>query len=128
MADGEALDPQNAYTAAELLADVQAGLFSELDAESSRVDPLRRSLQRGYVERLISALGDSGAGADDPPAQVQAILGTVSTDLSDIRAAARMNLGQLQEALDAAIPSTADPATLAHLEDLSAQISTLISD
>jgi len=98
------------------------GLFNELEAESPRVDPLRRSLQRGYVDRLMSSLDDSGAGADDPSAQVQAILGATSTDLSDMRAAARMNLARLQGALDAAIPNTTDPATLAHLEDLRAQI------
>ena len=54
--DAEVLAPDKAYTAMELVADLQAGIWSELKAEHPKVDPLRRGLQRAYLDRLKGEL------------------------------------------------------------------------
>ena len=54
--DAEVMAPDKAYTAIELVADLQAGIWSELKAEHPKMDPLRRSLQRAYLDRLKGEL------------------------------------------------------------------------
>jgi membrane-bound inhibitor of C-type lysozyme len=117
LTDAEALNPENAYTAVELLADIQAGLFSELSTDGPRVDPLRRSLQQAYVDHLIDVIAESNAAPAGEQADQPAALSI------DTRAAARVSLGQLKARLDDVAPTVADPATRAHLENLRARIS-----
>ncbi len=97
MAEG---DPEG-YGPEALLAALQAGLFSELEAEAPRVGLYRRNLQRAFVEQLIGA---ARASAGD----------------SDRRALARHGLGQLRARCAEA--RGADALTRAHLADLHATI------
>src|SRR5205085_565673 len=50
--DSEILMQVQAYTALEMIGDLQDGLWSELKAETPKVDVLRRALQRGYLDIL----------------------------------------------------------------------------
>ena len=50
--DAEVLNGDKAYTAVELVGDVQDGLFSELREPAPTIDPLRRALQREYLDIL----------------------------------------------------------------------------
>jgi hypothetical protein len=119
--DAEVLAPDKAYTAMELVADLQAGVWSELKAEHPRVDPLRRGLQRAYLDRLTGEL-DREDTAPQPQPIMRRRRVTDSGSLSDVRAVARFALRDLRKTIAAAVPRVLDPETKAHLEDVKAEI------
>ncbi len=138
LANSELFDPENSYSVAELLSDVQAGLFEELEAEIPRIDPLRRQLQRHYLSVIIGQLAAFNTETD--PDQIANMAGLLDVDPevvtflmsngqgSDIRAAARYNLARLRVALESAIPRTEKVTTLLHLQDLLAGLKALLAD
>jgi len=111
----------NGYTPLELLADVRAGLFSEL-AQGRAIDVYRRALQRAYVDMLdekINPPPPSANGAARIPFGPQRP--QLDPKLSDIYASARADLKALDQQIQAAMPRTSG-MTRAHLEDLRARI------
>lgn len=123
--DSEQQAGEKAYTATELVGDLQVGIFSELKADNPKVDPLRRQLQRAYVDILsrefnppaeapvaIPAGPPSRRGGFTPPART-----------SELRGVARVALEGLAKEIASALPKAKDPATVAHLKDLQAEIS-----
>jgi hypothetical protein len=91
------------YQGADLLLDLNDGLFSELRQARPTIDLYRRDLQRRYVTLLASSLSSS----DGP---------------SEFRVALRAGLGDLASKLDQAANKVRDPKTRAHLKDLRATI------
>ncbi|MBY0236604.1 MAG: zinc-dependent metalloprotease [Burkholderiaceae bacterium] len=74
-----AVDGQ-AYRVDELLADLRAGIFGELQLGGSKITAARRNLQRAYVEQLGERLvAASSAGTDDAKASIRAELKTLKT-------------------------------------------------
>ena len=68
----EAILGAKAYTIAELLSDLRAGIFGEFAAEAVKVDPYRRNLQRAFITVLGTRLNPppaaaAGMGAASPP-------------------------------------------------------------
>ena len=118
--DAEVLAPDKAYTAMELVADLQAGIWSELKAEHPKVDPLRRGLQRAYLDRLKGELDRKDSAPQ--PIIIRSPRETDSGSLSDLRAVARSTLRDLSKTIAAALPRVLDPRTKAHLEDVIAEI------
>ena len=121
LSDAELLAPDKAYTVVELVADVQDGVFSELKAAEPKVDPLRRQLQRGYLDILkteFSAAPPTG-GAGAPAAGPR--------PASELRAVARLSLTKLATQLEAAKGKTKDPTTLAHIDDLTSEIGAILA-
>jgi hypothetical protein len=119
--DVEVLAPGKAYTAMELVADLQAGIWSELKAEHPKVDPLRRGLQSVYLDRLIGELDRKDSAPQ--PIIIRSRRGTDSGEsLSDFRAVARTTLRDLGKTIATALPRVLDPQTKAHLEDVIAEI------
>jgi len=111
----------NGYTPLELLADVRAGLFSEL-AQGRSIDVYRRALQRAYVDMLdqkINPPAPSANGATRSPFGPQRP--QLDPKLSDIYASARADLKALDGQIQAALPRTSG-MTRAHLDDLRAWI------
>ena len=118
--DGEVQDPDAAYTVGELVGDVQAGVWKELAGEAVKVDPLRRGLQREFIDLLKAEFDPSqqtggvtirpGRGGPslefEPPARS-----------SELRAVARVALRDLKKQIEAAVPKAKDAATVAHLAD-----------
>ncbi len=119
--DAEVMAPEKAYTAMELVADLQAGIWSELKAEHPKVDPLRRNLQRAYLDRLKGEL-DRKDSAPQPIIVRRPREAESSGSLSDVRAIARSALRDLSKTIAAALPKVRDPETKAHLEDVIAEI------
>jgi hypothetical protein len=118
--DGEVLNPETAYTVGELLTEVQAGLWSELAADAPKVDPLRRNLQRTYVEVLKGEFEakEPAAAPTGPPTRRGGLGGGEGpTRTSELRANARIALKELHKQVAAALPKVKDPATKAHLQD-----------
>jgi hypothetical protein len=91
------------YQGAELLRDLNDGLFSELKQTRPVIDLYRRDVQRAYVELLVSSLSSSGGP-------------------SEFRVALRAGLNDLAGKLDQAAKKVRDPRTRGHLEDLKATI------
>ena len=125
--DAELLTPENAYTGLELVNDVQDGVWSELKAETPKADVCRRALQRAYLEVMKRELAHKEEAAKAP---VFPILpdgdDLPSGKNTDMRAIARAALTDLGGRLDAAIPRTRDPITLAHLMDCRREIETAL--
>ncbi|MEJ5277351.1 MAG: zinc-dependent metalloprotease, partial [Thermogemmata sp.] len=129
--DAELLLGDKAYTPAELLQDLQKGLFRELQSPEPKIDPVRRQLQRTYVQILIDRIRRVEQLPEDesetspfprsrqrpPPVRV-----------NELRAVARLALQQLLKDLAAAKAKVKDPLTLAHLTDLQATIQAILDE
>ena len=120
LVEAEAIDAAGgleAYPLQAYMADLRGAVFSELGAPRPAVDPFRRNLQRGYVERLAALMT-----ADEPSVPSQFRYLVVDVSQSDVRAAARGALRRVQADAEAALPRTRDAATRDHLADLAARV------
>lgn len=113
-----------AYTAMELLNDVQGTVFNELSSKKT-IDTYKRMLQRAYVDRLTSII--------NPPATSNANSGIVITlggfggagidaKKSDVTAIVRAQLVGLRGQINAAAIGTTDKLSKVHLVDLAERI------
>lgn len=119
--DAELQDGAKAYTATKLVNDLQDGIFGELKAADPKIDPLRRQLQRGYLDVVKKEFVETPAGAITPtgPAPKLPLIGD-TTRTSELRSVARVALRRLETQLVAA--KATDPSTAAHVEDLLAEV------
>jgi hypothetical protein len=112
----ERFGADKAYSAVELLNDVQAGVFSELTSKKA-IDMYRRGLQKAYVERLNSILNPA------TPTGATISFGTATNvNRTDLPAIARAQLTKLRAQVAAAIPTTSDSMSKIHLQDLQERI------
>jgi hypothetical protein len=118
MAECTARDPKGCYTPAELVKDLVAGIFSELDAASPQVDLYRRNLQRALVD-LLDSLVNRDLPSNDLPALARgALQGLVkrikAIEGKDVEAATRLHFDDLrarmETALDPRLAILAQPA------------------
>ncbi len=120
--DHEAILGIKAYTLAQLLADLQSGIFGELRSAGVRIDPFRRNLQRIYVDILGERL--------TPPAASSATLTSGNYDVvvgsDDTRGAVRAELKSLLALIKTQVAAAGDKATRTHLEDLKDLIGKLL--
>ncbi|MBA4190573.1 MAG: hypothetical protein C0467_21510 [Planctomycetaceae bacterium] len=123
--DGEVLLGDKAYTPVELVDDLQAGLFSELKLAEPKIDPIRRQLQRSYVDILKNEF-TSGGAAPAPTFPAPRGFGDTGSRTSELRAVARVALAKLEKEITAAKAKAKDVATIGHLEDLQAEINDIL--
>jgi hypothetical protein len=124
LTDAELLAPDKAYTAVELVGDLQNGLFAELKADEPKIDPLRRQLQRAYLDILKAEFQPPAAPAGGRlPGPGESLVRTPS----ELRAVARQSLAKLAKNLDATKGKAKDPATFAHLDDLHSEITAILA-
>ena len=95
--DNEAAHPASAYTAMQLMQDVQSGVWSDLKAPSPVIGLYRRSLQRYYLSIMKDRL--------------------TTASLSETHGISMGMLRDLLHAIDAALPKVTDTETLMHLRD-----------
>jgi hypothetical protein len=117
--DQQAILGDQAYTIFDLLADLRAGIFSELLANRVAVDPYRRNLQRAYIEILTGRIAPQAAQATQatpPMPGMQAPSFLLRSD--DSRAAIRAELKNLEILLTTKVNEAADDVSKAHLADL----------
>ncbi len=123
MLDAELVMGDKAYSAMDLVGDVQAGVWSELKSERPQVDALRRNLQRGYLEILKGELlaKDDGAGVtiivvgEDAPGKN-----------GDFRAIARSAVAELKGQIESALARTQDNMTRIHLQDCRREVESML--
>jgi hypothetical protein len=118
----EALLGEKAYRLGDFLADLRAGLFTELQAPGRKIDPHRRNLQRAYLEILDERLNRP---APVLAPQLEAFMPQAPILPDDSRGAIRAELKGIQT-LVAGKAASADKATRAHLEDLKDQIARIL--
>lgn len=128
--DAEVLLGDKAYTPVELVDDLQAGLFAELKTAEPKIDPIRRQLQRAYVEILRNEfVPPTDTGSAGPSVPLPRRFGGVNTNpISELRAVARVALARLEKELATAQGKAKDPATIAHLGDLRAEIRAILAE
>jgi membrane-bound inhibitor of C-type lysozyme len=110
---------------------MQAGLFSEYRADVISVDPIRRQLQRRYVDTLAEQMSPSSneSGELDQLGPLAGLMGgLIVPPTGDLRGAASMNLAQLRETLRGAQASAGNVNTQLHILDLISQIDGIIGD
>ena len=129
MAEIEWVDGEIDYSAADLLADVRAGLWSETTT-GAPIDASRRTLQRSHVDRLGEILHGEASGG--MPAQfVAASLGyqPLADNRSDVPPLARGELLTVQESVRQALPryrGDANRMDRLHLLDIEARIEDIL--
>jgi hypothetical protein len=141
---------QGSYLGADLLTDLNRGLFVELKSAAPAVTLYRRNLQREYVMQLLA-----GAGAIKDPADSDDASAEDSTDArppphrkpqqsnpgaseleelakqtraapgapNEFRAAVVAGISALSKDIEKALPKVRDAATAVHLRDLAARLS-----
>jgi hypothetical protein len=124
--DAEVLLGDKAYTPVELVDDLQAGIFSELKVNEPKIDPIRRHLQRSYVDILKNEFSSGASAAPSFPAPRGGISFDSGGRSSELRAVARVALAKLEKDLGAARAKAKDVATVGHLEDLQAEIKSIL--
>jgi hypothetical protein len=104
MAEQVALDgDQIAYSPLQFLADLRAGVWSELATPAPAVNIYRRNLQRAYLDNMDGRLNGSGGS-------------------SEVRSLVRGELLALDRQIQAVRPAAADELTRRHLADCHDQI------
>lgn len=131
--DGEIISPEQAYSALEFLQDVQQGIFSELKKPQPVIDPVRRALQRAYLEHLKSELSPKEAAAAPTPPKTptpdDVPVFSASSKGTDFRAVARAALADLSKELAALLfrGGPQDPLTRVHLEDCRREVEAILA-
>jgi len=109
------------YKLGELLADVRAGVFTELSSPAPKIDAHRRNLQRAYLELLNERLNHAAPA----PINFPGFRFPSPNAQDDQRGAIRAELKSLQSQFSTKLP-TAKGASKAHLEDLKDQITKIL--
>ncbi|MFO7894485.1 MAG: zinc-dependent metalloprotease [Longimicrobiales bacterium] len=112
----------DAYTLGEMLDQLRGEVWSEL-AGGSAIDPFRRNLQRGYLERMEYLMTEEPG---DLPSYFRGSLNDVDVSQSDIRPFVRGQLTTLQGEVRAALNRARDRATRLHLEDAQVRIDRIL--
>jgi hypothetical protein len=99
--------PKDAYSPADMLNDVRAGIWSELSADTVEINLYRRNLQRAHVELLGTHVNRTDAASDLP-------------------ALARGELKALLASLKNAESKTKERVSLLHLQDMETRIDRIL--
>jgi hypothetical protein len=135
--DAEVVNGQKVYSALAFLADVQDGVWSELQQPEPNVDAVRRSLHRAYLDHLKGQLNPKETPAATPTPFPRRgggdALATGAKD-SDFRAVARDGLRTLAGKIEALLKRSKegnvrpmDAMTRAHLEDCLREIKAILN-
>jgi hypothetical protein len=109
LADQQALSPLQAYTIAQLVSDLQGGIWSELAMPHPLVDLYRRNLQRAFLETLKPVLANG------------------ATTGSELRPIARGALQDLAHSINLALPRVTDRETQLHLQDCRTEVDRILN-
>ncbi len=111
-----------AYSAMELLGDVQSGLFTELKTKKP-IDTYRRRLQKSYIQKLSSIANPStsGSGVVFSIGGVSSLFGS-DLNRSDLPTIALAQLMELKAQITTALLLTTDKMSRIHLIDLQRRI------
>lgn len=112
--------PADVYTLADLMSDMRAGIWSELNQSSVRVNVYRRNLQRAFLATANARLNPSDAEltrANNP---------VPNPASSDVRGVLRAELQDLDRLAQQALPKAGDAMTRIHLRDVRTEIARIL--
>ncbi len=112
------------YTALDLFEGLRASVWSEL-AQGESIDAYRRSLQRGYLDRMHYLLNEEPDMPSDALAEYFDLT-PVEVAQSDIRPYVRGELRTLEEDIQRALNRTTDRSTELHLQDALSRIESIL--
>ncbi len=121
-----ASSPGEAYTLSDLMSDLRAGIFGELSQGSVRVNVYRRNLQRAFIAAADARLNPPAAAAAAVPAGFPGAPAATPLAGSDVRAAMRAALQDIDALAASALPKAADGMTRIHLRDLRTEIAKVL--
>ena len=113
--------PADAYTLADLMQDMRAGIWGELSAGSVRVNTYRRNLQRAFLVTANARLNPTDAEL------TRAANPVPNPANSDLRGVLRAELQDLDGRIAAAQPRAGDAMTRIHLRDLRTEIARILN-
>lgn len=102
----------NSYTIVKLFADMQKGIWTELDTKAP-IDLYRRNLQKIYIDRMALCITPAA--------------GSTPTKLSESSALVRAHLAALRVKIRAVLVTMHDPVTRFHLLDVVHKIDTVLA-
>ncbi|TVP75789.1 MAG: DUF5117 domain-containing protein [Gemmatimonadales bacterium] len=102
---------QPSYTVSDLLGDLRAGVWTELDASNPQVNVYRRSLQRVFVSTMDEYLNPEGQRV-----------------MSDARPIVRAEMADLATALSSAANRSSDRMTQLHFQELEREVRRMLDD
>lgn len=105
MIENEALNEGEAYSIAEMYADVRQSVFSEVTS-GAKIDPFRRNLQRAFIDKMAEWMKND----ED------------EYDQTDIKAVTRATLVKLQQDIRNNLSKQKDQMSKDHLNDILARI------
>lgn len=100
----------SAYTLAELVHDVNASVWSELDTPAPKTDIFRRSLQKTYLDVMDRRIN-----------------GSYGTN-QELKLLAKESLVSLSKRLSMALPKTQDRMTKLHMQETMSDITKILED
>ena len=122
-----AKNPGDAYPLGEMLADVRAGIWTELGRPQVTIEPFRRELQRSWLNLAKAKLNPTPLQLPPGvPPQLAQLFGP-ARPTSDVRSLFRSELRAVQSEAKGAIPKATNRETRAHLEDIRDQIEQLLN-
>ncbi len=125
--DGEATakNQSDVYTLADMLDDLQRGIWSELWNPAPKIDPYRRALQDNYLTQMNAKLNPSAAQLAQIQ-QLQALGITISPLAEDARSEIRGEVVALRDKVRAAEARTTDRETKLHLAGVDHRIGDIL--
>jgi hypothetical protein len=118
--------PGEAYTMADLLTDLRAGVWSELTTPAPRIDVYRRNLQRAYLETVAYHFQSPFASSGPITILFLEVANSSPPFTSDVRPILRGELLELQREIRSAVGRAGDPITRLHLRDLDFEITHIL--
>jgi hypothetical protein len=109
-----------------MLADLQRGIWTELDAPRVTIDAFRRNLQRTYLDQLDAKINPRPTLGGVVVINARGIASSAPSSVSDVRSALRSELVALRAKIDAAVARAGDPVTRSHLMDARVQVDRIL--
>jgi len=113
-------DPAGVYTVPDLMEDLRAGLWEELEGSSVAVNAYRRNVQRAFLRRADELLHPSEEALERNFNPAQEPWST------DVRGVLRAELEDIDAMADEALPRAADGMTRIHLRDVRREIARIL--
>lgn len=115
----------DAYSLTDLMTDLRAGIWGELEDGTVRVDPYRRNLQRAFLEAVDRRLRPTEAELNRPGNAFQPAM--TPPWGSDVRAVMRAELRALDRVVQQAQGRAGDGMTRVHLQDIRMEIERILN-
>jgi hypothetical protein len=120
----EAIDGEKSYKPTEMLADLRAGLFGELNTAAPKVDSYRRNLQRAYLDLINERINGRPASIILPASMAGMMTPSISND--DTRALFRGELRALDAQIAGKVAAAGDRITGLHLREMRDNIARIL--